>query len=596
MTVVKSSRVRRSNPDSRSTLISRVFLAVAVLWPLLLFLWPSSRTASPQHNNIGLKFRDVLDRVDIMGYGPTHPRVAVVIVGDNKDNLALTVENVFEHTDVNRIFMTVVMADGISEDSLFTERLKKIDHGAIPHWHATHLNVHVHAPGDEPHGQKVHVLYSPEKRGLAESRKDAVEFIRILEKHHLESGLKSDAEDLILLLLSAGAGLTSRKWLTIVTEALIVPPPILGKNDGNTVALKLANAVAFNLDGPGQRNSFDFTFTPILSSPSAAEFAASNGESYATPALNGAGVALRLDTYLNLPSQDENLPTDAAVHLDLALNLWLCADGIDMLRDLEITWFGPRLPPEPLPPPLAARFAGAWMDEVMQKRFFNAYRQSFSQVTFLEWQTYMAAAMAEPHFSRDLTQKCRSFQWYIEEVNTDWIDILIQSAQVEDAVVEKRLPSEPLCAECLSIVQQADPVSLAYVNVRGDGAEHPHQGAVDADGRPGYVANATALRLSPPPNSMTPDALRTLCLKRDNNYRMLHEKVFVDLEYDRSMAVSGKRRDQIFCLIYTIDLFHDKIPAIRETWGYVGALVHGTFLFWRRRSLTCFSCYCCFYL
>jgi hypothetical protein len=554
---------------------ARLFLSIACLWPLLLWLFrsaPSSNNHTAPQRNMALKFRDVLDRVDIMGYGPTHPRVAVVIVGDSKDNLLLTVENVFQNTDVNRIFLTVVVADGMEEDPAWTERLKQIDHGTMPHWHATSLDVHVHAPGDshDPHGQKLHVMYNPEKRELARSRSDAVEFIHILEQQHLDSGLKSDAEDLILLLLQAGAGLTSRKWLAMVTEALIVPPPILGKNDGNTVALKLANAVAFNLDGPGKRNSFDTTFTPILSDPTAAEFAASNGESYATPALNGAGVAMRLHTYLNLPSQDLSLPDDHSVNLDLALNLWLCADGIDMLRDLDITLFGHRQQPAPLPPPLAARFAVAWMEDVMQKRFYNAYIQSFPQVTYLEWQTHMAAAVTEPHFSRDLTQKCRSFQWYIEEVNTDLIDLLIQSPDVvEDPPKEKIRPQEPLCAECLRIVQQAAPVPLAFVDASEGYVDHPHLGAVDAQRRPGYVHDETALRRNPPPNSITPDALRALCLKRDNNYRMLHEKVVVDLEYDQKMVASGKRRDQIFCLVYTIDLFHEKIPAIRETWGYV---------------------------
>ena len=52
--------------------------------------------------NPGLSFRKYLDRVDIMGYGPTHPRVAVVVVGsDSSDDetfkLVSTVESVFRY-------------------------------------------------------------------------------------------------------------------------------------------------------------------------------------------------------------------------------------------------------------------------------------------------------------------------------------------------------------------------------------------------------------------------------------------------------------------------------------------------------------------
>jgi len=48
---------------------------------------------------------------------------------------------------------------------------------------------------------------------------------------------------------------------------------------------------------------------------------------------------------------------------------------------------------------------------------------------------------------------------------------------------------------------------------------------------------------------------------------MLHEKVVVDLDAHKAAEESGKKRDKIFCLVYTIESGHPKIPAIRETWG-----------------------------
>jgi hypothetical protein len=54
---------------------------------------------------------------------------------------------------------------------------------------------------------------------------------------------------------------------------------------------------------------------------------------------------------------------------------------------------------------------------------------------------------------------------------------------------------------------------------------------------------------------------------------MLTEKVFVDLtsheaaEKRAEHGLSQMKRAKIFCLVYTIEKFHDRIPAIKETWG-----------------------------
>jgi len=45
----------------------------------------------------GLQFRKYLDRVDILGYGPTHPRVAVVVVGEDRDDILASIESVFRY-------------------------------------------------------------------------------------------------------------------------------------------------------------------------------------------------------------------------------------------------------------------------------------------------------------------------------------------------------------------------------------------------------------------------------------------------------------------------------------------------------------------
>jgi hypothetical protein len=660
MTTPAAPNRRRQNGGKYSLPASgssqaRMFLALACVWPLLLLaLFGSSSGGGPPNaasstalsntrgggggGGLGLNVRNVLDRVDIMGYGPTHPRVAVVIVGSDKDNLVSTLESVFSHTDMNRIFVVCVVVDGHEEDPALIKDLEKIDTGAIPHWHG--LRPDLHTPGqkdgsdeeDDPHGRKVHVLFNKHKRGLTESRADAVQFLQILTKYHEDAGLKSKQEDLILLLLQSGAQLTSRRWLAPVTEALIVPPPIMGKED-TTVSMKLANAVSFNIEGPGKRTSFDSTFTPVISEPSAADINLSSGDSYPTPALNGAAVAMRLDTYVNLPLQDHSMKTAWAANLDLSLNLWLCADGIDMLKDLTVTAFE-QTPAAPLSPEMAGRFAAAWMDDITAKKFFNAFTHTYRDITYLEWETYMAEARESPTFTRGLPQKCRSFQWYAQEINGDLSDLLAQSEKIGEEVKEevavvkpkeerkekeeeedagrqepqyiepevedkpdlpnkpmpppevngdaeedvndvsipkrhgdKRKPTVPLRDLCLEIVQKAKPVDITFVDVSGGHVKHPHKGARDENGEFGYIHDETTLHKNPPPFNFEEEDLLRECVKRDNNYKMLNEKVFVDLKADEEAEKSGKKRDKIFCLAYTISSAHPKIPSIRETWG-----------------------------
>lgn len=142
--------VNSLNPE----ITARMMLFVACLWPLwLLALFGAS---APRHDgtpnltrgsdgtthgvthsspgavvsNSRFNLRSVLDRVDVMGYGPTHPRLAVVIVGDEKDQLVSSVESVYSHTDINRIFVICAVLDGHSEDPALVQTLQTIDSGS----------------------------------------------------------------------------------------------------------------------------------------------------------------------------------------------------------------------------------------------------------------------------------------------------------------------------------------------------------------------------------------------------------------------------------------------------------------------------------
>ena len=92
-------------------------------------------------------------------------------------------------------------------------------------------------------------------------------------------------------------------------------------------------------------------------------------------------------------------------------------------------------------------------------------------------------------------------------------------------------------------------------------------GAKDVNGNYGYVHNATHLHDDPPKFNMPEESLIKACKRRDNNYRMLTEKVRVDFKGDKEAEHTREKRAKIFCLVYTIEKAHSEIPRIRETWG-----------------------------
>jgi hypothetical protein len=130
-----------------------------------------------------------------------------------------------------------------------------------------------------------------------------------------------------------------------------------------------------------------------------------------------------------------------------------------------------------------------------------------------------------------------------------------------------RYPSIPLRPECLAIVQSLPPVNLSYVDVAGNHSEHPHMGALDEDGNPGFIHDPTTLRKSERTWHVTEEYRREQCNIHDDDYKLLTERVFVDLEYDRQRRESGIPRPKIFCALYTSAKSHGKVQNIRDTWG-----------------------------
>lgn len=442
---------------------------------------------------------------------------------------------------------------------------------------------------------------------MAASRLVAFDFINVLQRKHEEAGLKSPNEDIILLLMEAGTKLQSSKWLSAVTSALIIPPTPLSSRNPD-VPMKIANAVSFRTEADGRVTSFDEKFAPVEIDAAASDINLSSGRSYPTPALNGAAIALRLETFANLPAQDTALMDPWLANLDLSLNLWLCADGIDIVEDAEVTVPPDRIIGSELGPDDAARFAAVWMDFFFQQKFFLAFS---SEITRLDWETKVSHVGQLPTIPKGLPKRCRSFEWYAQEVNPNMDKVLQQGGWeshhqdlevkklmqmmekgkkderraeeenrpqeevVEEIVVpeevldvNKTKPEKPLRDENLKIVQSAKRVDLQFQDVAGLHSDHPHMGAQDFDGQWGYVHDVTSLRNNPPKWTFSDAKAKDACEKRDNHYKMIKERIVVDTEYDKQMK-NKPNRPKIFCLVYTTsDNHYTRIPRIRQTWGY----------------------------
>jgi glycoprotein-N-acetylgalactosamine 3-beta-galactosyltransferase len=139
----------------------------------------------------------------------------------------------------------------------------------------------------------------------------------------------------------------------------------------------------------------------------------------------------------------------------------------------------------------------------------------------------------------------------------------------------------PLRKECLDIVRRAGPpVDVAYEDVSGGHLGHPHRGATHEDGKTfGYVPDEAALHRGPPRFRLGGARLARACSQRDSHRKLLTEKVFVDLnatttrQSEDGPGGPGTSPVRILCLVYTVEQHHSRLPAIRETWGYVCSMV-----------------------
>jgi len=93
--------------------------------------------------------------------------------------------------------------------------------------------------------------------------------------------------------------------------------------------------------------------------------------------------------------------------------------------------------------------------------------------------------------------------------------------------------------------------------------------ALDENGNPGYVHNATTLHNNPPFFNTS----GSQCGPNDATMQLLTQRVYVDLAaHERAnkfvLEGGGKPRAKIYCHIYTTQKQGPRIQSIRETWGH----------------------------
>ena len=184
---------------SDTQMVARLFLGLACCWPLVLmalFAASAPHIVGPNTDHHGTssssllrnELRNVLDRVDIMGYGPTHPRTCIVLTAEAYRNavsyhdLEATVESILNTTDPVRIFAITIVVDGMeAKDHKLIQRLQNIEQKKLEELskHKKHLLPRSKDKTTQPPMSKIQVVFNAQARGVTASRNDGAYFCQM---------------------------------------------------------------------------------------------------------------------------------------------------------------------------------------------------------------------------------------------------------------------------------------------------------------------------------------------------------------------------------------------------------------------------------
>ena len=376
----------------------------------------------------------------------------------------------------------------------------------------------------------MHIFMNDEENvmGVTRSRLQVADFINILA-----TNANVPAEKVVFVLIRGDSELQPG-WVDPVLEALHLggggsAASVLRPKYDMEDPLKLSNIVSLSALYSGKDTSvgtgvsFSYSLDPIWS-----DAFDDHGKANQSAGLAGAVSAMRLSTFQNLVVQDKMLYSAVSADLSLALNVWMCGDGIDVLPDAFAKVISTGSDSLNLTDYEAARIAGTWMTNSPYSSIVfharggdNAVDRSMKNVI---------EEMQDQHEYHVDVSRCRSFDWFVDNINKDWREIANQIRKEEVKNQEPaRLENPPTAAPVKRFID-----------------------ATDKDGNLGYIYDETWLR------NVQPISEKMSCNK-DIHYKMLTEKV--------ELASPSSNAPTIMCVVYTTHKNHRKIPAITSTWG-----------------------------
>lgn len=566
-----NGKTTRRASSSRSSNRARVALAGAALvwcaWSLLLRS-PSSSSSSSSSLR-ALPSRRVAAAAE---YGPERPRAVAVICGDDAMEAEASVRSLFARTEHHGVLDVAVVLNGVEESDEVRETVERARHDGATEEDEGEL-------AEIKYYRKVWVLFRKEMVDVNECRSLGVESVRRKVNEFEQLGLKTKEEDPILLFLTSGTELTRDGWLDAVSTALVVPEFSTRRPVDAVSLLSVADVSSPTVP------AFDAGLNPVRVPVNTND---ADRDSFPVPLLHGAAFAMRFSRWGSILVRD-SLSSELAADVELSLNLWLCGDGVRALRDVRVSVLPS--PDQEMSDLTAARIAAVWMDDVRIDALYDARQKAGTSLKVME--KHVQEVKSSPSFPRAkvAATSCKNFDWYVENVNKALKGtgddgrntnkkktgfVLKTKTRIADASELKKDPPAPpkkqpppkkkdlhgrvLSPDKLQILSTAKPVDLTYVPIT-DRTSHPHMGAADEHGEPGYVHDATALRNNPP-LFVDPD-LKRHCTNREGNYLMLTERVVVHKE-----DPNREHKVKLFCTVFAVEKVHQtKIPTIRNTWG-----------------------------
>lgn len=293
-------------------------------------------------------------------------------------------------------------------------------------------------------------------------------------------GGKSDNEEVILTLLRPDSEIHKHDWLEIVSDALLGPIPFYTKDNEsfhyhNAISFALSQKTRLQQHMTDRKNkhhphyhhhynqryisdhshnsksnrytttSLDTHLTPVhTTTPLKSDIELTNGRSYPSPILEGSATSLLLSTFLQLNSnlnvQNSNkyLTSTVAADIELSLNLWLCGSGIDIISDLHVEKNVLLMKKERdyVREEEKMWLIHEWMstDDEIKRRFDNRtiVRDNHTTIPLFNTtgekllqrlnNTNIIDSFFNEHkdqitSQRDKLKKCRTFDWWMKEVN-----------------------------------------------------------------------------------------------------------------------------------------------------------------------------------